>query len=260
MSMAEQDPHLSDAELADLAAFADGSLPPARREQVAARIEGSPELRALVDEQRAAVDAVRALDVLAPASLRARLEADARPRRSPRRGRILALSGGLAAAAAVALALLVLPAGDSGPSVTEVAQLYDRGASSPAPPPDPGEPNLLDASVEGVPFPDYRAKFGWSAEGARDDDVEGRDSRTVFYDNRGRRMAYTIVGGEALDWPSDARRTTRDGVELRSLTRGDTTVVTWRRNGRTCVLSASDVPRDELLELAAWKGKGAVTF
>ena len=39
---------------------------------------------------------------------------------------------------------------------------------------------------------------------------------------------------------------------------GDRTVVTWRRNGRTCVLSATNVPTDQLLELAAWKGQGAV--
>ena len=38
------------------------------------------------------------------------------------------------------------------------------------------------------------------------------------------------------------------------------TVVTWERGGHTCVLSAEGVPADELLELAGWKGKGAVPF
>jgi hypothetical protein len=36
--------------------------------------------------------------------------------------------------------------------------------------------------------------------------------------------------------------------------------VTWLREGRTCVLSGADVPREELLALAAWKGEGTVSF
>ena len=75
-----------------------------------------------------------------------------------------------------------------------------------------------------------------------------------------RRIAYTIVEGEALPWPEDATKTTRDGVEFRTFEDGDRSVVTWRRDGRTCVLSATNVPTDELLTLASWKGKGAVAF
>ena len=41
---------------------------------------------------------------------------------------------------------------------------------------------------------------------------------------------------------------------------GDRTVVTWLRDGHTCVLSGSGVPRRTMLELAAWKGDGAVAF
>jgi hypothetical protein len=37
-------------------------------------------------------------------------------------------------------------------------------------------------------------------------------------------------------------------------------VVTWLRGGLTCVLSGADVDRPTLLELAAWKGQGAVRF
>jgi hypothetical protein len=64
------DEHLSDA---DLAAFADGSLPQVRQAHVAARVERSRRLRILVDEQRVALDAVRALEVTAPARLHGRL-------------------------------------------------------------------------------------------------------------------------------------------------------------------------------------------
>ena len=36
--------------------------------------------------------------------------------------------------------------------------------------------------------------------------------------------------------------------------------VTWLRGGHTCVLAGQGVPEDTLLELAAWKGDGAVAF
>jgi hypothetical protein len=64
--VAGADEHLGDA---DLAAFADGSLPQVRQAEVAACVERSPLLRSLVDEQRVALDAVRALEVTAPARL-----------------------------------------------------------------------------------------------------------------------------------------------------------------------------------------------
>ena len=41
---------------------------------------------------------------------------------------------------------------------------------------------------------------------------------------------------------------------------GGRTVVTWERNGHTCVLSSTDVPRDTLLDLAGWHGKGELPF
>jgi hypothetical protein len=65
------DGHPSETDLAELAAFADGSLPPRRRALVARRVERSLELRALLDEQRVALEAVRALDVPATARLHA---------------------------------------------------------------------------------------------------------------------------------------------------------------------------------------------
>lgn len=68
--MIHGDGQLSEAELA---AFADDSLTPRRRAHVAVHIERSSELRVLVGEQRAALEAVRALDAPAPARLRARV-------------------------------------------------------------------------------------------------------------------------------------------------------------------------------------------
>ena len=46
----------------------------------------------------------------------------------------------------------------------------------------------------------------------------------------------------------------RDGLRLRAS--GD--LVTWRRRGRTCVLSGDGVPTATLAKLAAWDGDGAV--
>jgi hypothetical protein len=37
-------------------------------------------------------------------------------------------------------------------------------------------------------------------------------------------------------------------------------IVTWVRDGHTCVLSGVGAEAATLLDLAAWKGKGAVRF
>jgi hypothetical protein len=76
---------LTNGQLAELARLADGSLPPPRHARVAAGVERSPELRALVDEQHVALVALRSLDAVAPAGLRARVAATSgQPRRGVR--------------------------------------------------------------------------------------------------------------------------------------------------------------------------------
>jgi anti-sigma factor RsiW len=85
---------------AELAAFVDDSLTPRRRAYVAAHIERSSELRVLVGEQRAALDAVRALDAPAPARLRARVLPE--PSRLPTRRHARFRPVVLAVAAAIA--------------------------------------------------------------------------------------------------------------------------------------------------------------
>jgi len=255
--MTETLEQLSDRELSELAAFADGSLPASRRAHVSARVERSAELRALVAEQRSALGAVSGLDVQAPGRLRARVEAVGA--RKERRPWSLALGGGLAAAAAAALvAVLVFSGGAAAPTTAQVASLADRGANAPAP--EPAATNLLDASVAGVSFPDFRNEFGWRPQGARADELDGRVTRTVFYEQGTRQVAYTIVSGKALTWPVDAGKTIRDGIEFRTFERDGATVVTWRRDGQTCVLSGSDASERELLALAAWNGSGTVAF
>jgi hypothetical protein len=187
------------------------------------------------------------------------------PRRSPAAGRRLRLGAALAAAAtagALALALL-LPTRAGGPSVVQAAALSERPAESGPPPLVPGRPQLLDqrAAGTGLYFPNWRPKFRWRSSGARADALEGRRATTVFYVNpEGARVGYTILSGEAIPPPKGARRAVREGTVLHSVRRNARLIVTWLRAGRTCVLSGDGVRRDVLLDLAAWKGKGAVRF
>ena len=151
-------------------------------------------------------------------------------------------------------------AGSGAPTIDETADLARRGPDEPAPSAYGADPNLLAASVAGVSFPNYEEMFGWRASGQRSDDLDGRQTRTVFYARDGSEIAYSIVSGEQLEWPPGAKQTTREGIELRSFERDGSTVVTWLRDGHTCVLSGAGVPREELLELAAWMGDGSVSF
>lgn len=276
---------LSPQDQADLAALADGRLDPARRADVEARAAADPALAAALVRQRAALSAITAAaaDVSAPLALRVRVETLQRPDEAPaeagwrtrlarlRRGpgprgarsrrarRRWLPTAGLAGTAAVALLALalVLPLG-GGLTVENTLAAAERPPQFAAMV-DPREEKLLRERVEQVRFPNFAGKFGWRASGARTDELEGRDTRTVFYARGRRTLAYTIVAGDALDRP-DASSTVREGVELRVLREGGRTVVTWLRQGHTCVLSGEGVDEQTLLELASWKGTGAIAF
>ena len=102
-------------EAAELAALADGSLPPERREELEARVAASSELANRLSEQQRAVAMTQsaAAEVEAPAALRARIEAQRRARRV-RAPRGLALAGAAAiAVAAVAIGFAVFRANPS---------------------------------------------------------------------------------------------------------------------------------------------------
>ena len=199
------------------------------------------------------------MDEQAPAGLRARVEPEQRRRR--RASFSIPLAGGLAAGAAFAIFLaLVLPGGAGGPSVVEAATLAVRPVAAPAPAPDPAHPNLLAARAEGLAFPDWAEEFGWRATGRRVDELDGRRAVTVFYEKGGRRIGYTILSGELIEPPDEASRAIREGTTLHGLEAEGRVIVTWPRGGRTCVLSGVGVDAATLLDLAAWKGKGAVSF
>jgi anti-sigma factor RsiW len=244
----------------DLARLADGSLSGYDRAELEARLGGSPGLRAAFVRQRAGAAALRGLNLKAPASLRARIAVEAATSSRVRRPRRLALAGALAAVAAAALAaVLILPSGSEAPTVREASRLAERPPAG-AIAVDPSNPKLLAANVEGVPFPNWSKQFGWRQAGTRSDRIGDREAQTVLYEHDGKRIAYTIVSGAGIAAPSDASTTRRNGVTLHSLADGGRRVVTWWRNGRTCVLSASNVGDPELLKLASWKGDGAVPF
>jgi hypothetical protein len=164
----------------------------------------------------------------------------------------------VAAAAGVALAILVVvltSAGDSG--LRAYASISARPETQATPKSD-GE--LLDRSFQGVSYPDWSRDFGWMAEGARTDQIEGRRADSVFYMHHGHRIAYTVIAGEPLEPPDGATRRVVDGVQLIQFRDGPRDVVMFERGGQTCIL-AGDVLSDEtLVELAAWRGRGAVSF
>jgi hypothetical protein len=244
----------------DLARLADGSLGGYDRAELEARLGGSPSLRAAFERQRAGATALRGLNLEAPDSLRAQIPAEPATSSRVRRPRRLAFAGALGAVAAAALvAVLLLTSGSDAPTVREASQLAQRPATG-AVAVEPSNPKLLAANVEGVPFPNWSKQFGWRQAGIRSDRLGDREAHTVLYEHDGKRIAYTIVSGDGISAPSDASTTRRNGVTLHSLADSGRRVVTWWRNGRTCVLSASNVGDRELLKLASWKGDGAVPF
>jgi len=239
----------------ELAALADGSLAPERRAEVERLVANSPELQAVLAEQRRALVAIRRRDEAAPARLHARVQALRRERSTP--ARRFGLAAGLAAAAAAVALALVLAIPGGGPTVGDAAAFASRESTAPAPPPYREHPTLLRPDTREIPYPNWQRAFGWKAVGKRTDRLDGRKATTVFYARDGERVAYTIVAGKALAKPGD-HRTVRKGTELRTLTADGRLVVTWRRRGHTCVLSGAS--RRELLQLAAWKGGGTVPY
>jgi hypothetical protein len=104
-------------EIAELAALADGSIDPERRAAAEARVAESAELADRLGEQQRAVMLTRsaAAEIEAPASLRARVEAQRSARRSPRAGRLFVVVGAVATVAVVAaIGLAVLRSSTSG--------------------------------------------------------------------------------------------------------------------------------------------------
>ena len=76
----------------------------------------------------------------------------------------------------------------------------------------------------------------------------------MFYEKNGKRIGYTIVDGDPLGVPENAVVPAERGMDLRILAIGGWPVVTWEREGKTCILTGSAEP-GVLAKLAAWKEK-----
>jgi hypothetical protein len=252
---------LSEREMAELCALADGSLPPDRRATVEAWVAGSPELQRLLERQRRSLEATRvAASEPVPRSLPAPVEVQ--PRGTRRRARRLvprlAFSGVAVGAVAVAL-IIALGGGTSGPTVADAAELAALPPSGPGPARAEGSRVELAAGVEGVQFPNLGPIHGWRAAGVRHDNVDGRRATVVYYRKGGRRIAYVIVSGSGLPPPSGAERSVRRGVGYEAFRAAGLPAVTWGRLGHTCVLTGAASP-EELLTLASWRGGGALRY
>jgi hypothetical protein len=197
-----------------------------------------------------------------PPALRARLDALRAPRREqPRPFPRIAVAAATALAAFGAVLVIALTTGSPGvPTVGEVAVAADRAATAPAPARDAKHPPLLRASFEGVAYPYWKQHFGWRTTGARTDTIDGRRARTVFYQHTHHRIGYTVVSGKPLKPPAGAERLVFDGVVMYRYRDGRNTVVSFVRNGHTCVLAGFVHFQTTLPKLASWNGRGAIAF
>jgi hypothetical protein len=196
-----------------------------------------------------------ALEVEAPASLRMRLADGHRTAGRRRRFALPALGGlGLAARTAVVLVLIGVGGGSSAPSVDDAVALALAPPTAPAPAVDPANIQLVRARIGGITFPNYTYAWPkWTTTGVRRDRISGRDATTVIYRGPRGDVGYTIVDGKPLDPPSGARHVRAGGVDLSVLRRDGATVVTWQRDGHTCVLAGrgAGVER-QLVRFAGW--------
>lgn len=252
MSAPADNTELTPREAADLSALADGSLDPARRDEVQAWIDASPELTAIYERERRVVELLHEARSTerAPERLRARVEA-ARPAARAATRRRIGWSGALAAAAAAALALVLVLPGNA-PSLAQAAAVASQGPAQPAPAPRAAAPRAqLETDVGDLYFPNW-SSAGWHAVGQRTDSIGGRTAATVYYAHAGKWIAYTIVSEPALAQPAGPVSYVR-GLALRTLTVNDRLVVTWRRANHTCILSTTQsVPAAIMRHLAAW--------
>ena len=225
------DGSLSDAECADVEAWADTH--PEVEHQVASQRRVAVELRTGGPEvPERVVDAVEAR-VAATRGSRRRSPANHAGTSAYRWRPVVAV----AMLSAVVLAVGVsigLGNGGGGPSITRAASLAYAPSTQPAPPARTA--TLLDVSYGGVTYPNYAARFGAVATGARVDRLGGRPALTVFYRlSNGTRLSYTVFSGKPVPLPGvPSQVAVVDGVRLRVYhTRSGLTIVTLVRHGRT---------------------------
>jgi hypothetical protein len=240
----------------ELAALADGSLPARRRARVEQAVASSPHMQAELAAERLARRAIRgAVAERAPAALRARLELARDPDPRWRLPRFTTAIVATAAVAAFAAALvLTIGGGATGtPTVAAAATLGSRQPVSVATETPNDHGVLPGVTGAGISFPDWGTSFGFDAIGVRRDHLGDRFATTVYYARGDQRVAYTIMSGPPLPAGAAVHESVWQGTRLGSFLARGRVVVTWLRNGHTCVLSGPDTPPTVLATLAAWK-------
>ena len=125
--------------------------------------------------------------------------------------------------------------------VTEVVELHELPPEGP--PPATGTP-------AGLGFAAAAEAAGWVPIGTREDRLEGRDTRTTYWQKAGSLVAHTTVSGAPVAIPETGRRTGRRGVLLRSFDEDGRTAVAWNENDHTVVISGIRISRASLYNLA----------
>lgn len=230
----------------ELAALADGTLRPERRREIENQLGTSEQIRESIQRQRAAIELTREIEVPASDALHARV-AEMAAGASPKNRAGWAVGGLVTAAAAmlVVIALVILPSSGS-PGVNQVLAVAAQGPTAGAPAKDPDDPSRLNVSVGSVRFPSWEGDSGWSATGARTDEIDGRRVETVFYENAdGATINYSVVDGAPIDSLEPP------GTQYLITGSGDTRRIIWRAGGRTCIIEARGVDPDQLEKLIA---------
>ncbi len=212
------------------------------------------------DIQQRTAALIASIDIEAPPSLHGYVRGHvqrAEPRQREHARRRAILGGALAGVAAIALVLVLALSSSSTtappPTITQAAALGLQRPTQAAPQENPHVRGQLALANAGVPYPYWGARH-WQSAGLRTDTLAGRTVTTVYYTSpRGRRIAYSIVAGPALQWPAGAQTATWHGTRFDVLHPGNATLITWRRAGHTCILIANGVSAKTLLTLASWQ-------
>ena len=194
-------------------------------------------------------------EVHAPRRLRLQIEAAARTRRRPavaarRTSRRPAPARWPARSPPRCSPSSCSPAARRPRSLSQAAALASRGAAGAPPTPDPDDPGVkLSEHVNDVYFPNWSSTLGWRPTGLRRDLLDLHRAVTVYYAYGTRRLAYTILSAPALAQPA-AMVTVENGMTVRTLRLHGRVLVTWRRDGSTCVLTGTNVSAAQLRRLA----------
>jgi hypothetical protein len=240
-----------------LTRLADDTLAAPQRGALLRDVADSPEFAAALAEQTYAVGLVRSVEVEAPATLHARVGALQRPLAQRVRWQLAVPSSIVAAAAVVALVFALTPS-STPVTVVGAAHLALSSATLGAPPATTGDPTTVTTAIDGVSFPDWQAR-GWQTTGARRDTLGGQDVDTVFYSSASYpSVGYSIAAGDPLSVGSVQQAVLIHGVRFEVIDADGATIVTWLRDGHTCVLAARDADADVLLSLASWTQHSSV--